>query len=111
MNNRDDNVKDYEEPLVLSIVGKIFIYLLLLTSWFFIGGFFSVGPRIAHNIDNAVGTLALDGAFISWAVLPVTCLIYLINSNAITSRIFIINLLVWLLFLALLYIRWDMAYQ
>ncbi len=110
MDNTDSDLQASKEPVVFSVVGKIIIYLFFLALWFFVGGFYSVGPRIAHNIENAVGALALDGTFVLWVALPVTCLIAITNSNVFTRRAFVFNAVLWLLFLAYLYIRWDMAY-
>jgi hypothetical protein len=92
------------------VVVKVIGYVLALPIWFFAGGALSVGPRIAHNIDKAVGSLALDGTFIAWAALPVSGLVALVKSTPVTLRIVGTNIIVWLLFLAYLYNAWLNVY-
>ena len=107
---QDKSSVETKESSYATKAGKGVSYLLFLALWFFIGGFFSVGPRIAHNIDKAVGDFVLDGTLITWALLPV---ILLITMSAPTKNTFValgINVTCWLAFLAALYIRWHLAY-
>ena len=55
-----------------AIIGKLFIFLFMLALWFFIGGFFTIGPHIAHNIEHAVGSFALMAPVVAWIALPFT---------------------------------------
>ena len=94
----------------LGILGKVLVYLFGLVLWLPIGGFLSIGPRIAHNIENAVGRLALDGTAFFWVTLPITGLIALVMPNTTSGRIFGVNVLLWIFFLAYLYVAWHNAY-
>jgi hypothetical protein len=89
---------------------KGLVYVCWLLLWLFIGGFFSLGPLIAHNIEKAVGVVALKGTFLTWIALPVTGLIALARPNAATLTAFCVNVLLWILFVAYLYLRWAGAY-
>lgn len=93
------------------MLAKSVLYVAGLIAWFFLGGFLSVGPRIAHNIDSAVGNFVLDGAFITWAALPLTALVALIKPTKARLSVLGINAIGWLVFLAYLYIRWHLAYS
>ena len=92
-------------------VAKGALYVVGFTAWFFLGGFLSLGPRIAHNIDRAVGTFVLDGTFLTWAALPLTALVALIKPTKARLWAFGINAIGWLAFLASLYICWHFAYS
>ena len=117
MNNNEDQIQRptastveiNKSPFAIVAV-KVVSYLAGLAVWFFIGGFFSVGPRIAHNIDKAVGNFVLDATFITWAALPATALIALIAPTKATLGALSVNAISWLAFLASLYIRWHLAY-
>ena len=92
-----------------SLFLKALLYLTFLVCWFFVGGFFSVGPQIAHNIEKTVGPMALYGTFWAWVVLPVSAFAVLVKPNSTTLAVLGLNTFVWLSFLACLYIRWAQA--
>ena len=93
------------------MVAKGILYVAGLAAWFFLGGFLSLAPRIAHNIDRAVGNFVLDGAFLTWAALPLTALVALIKPTKSRLWVLGINAIGWLAFVASLYIRWHLAYS
>ena len=80
-----------------------------LVTWFFFGGFFSVGPRIAHGIERTVGYFVLDGVFLTWIALPFTVVAALVKPTKATGWAMVLNVVAWVAFLAALYIRWSLA--
>ena len=40
-------------------VAKVIQYIVILFAWFIIGRLFTIGPQVAHNIEKAVGKVAL----------------------------------------------------
>ena len=117
MNKNEDHVRtpvdgavDTKESSYATFLVKGLLYLAALAAWFFIGGFISVGPRIAHNIEKAVGDFVLGGTFLTWAVLPITLLVSLLAPAKATFGALGINIICWFAFLAALYIRWNLAY-
>jgi hypothetical protein len=80
-----------------------------LVIWFFFGGVFSVGPRIAHGIEHTVGNFVLDGAALTWIALPCTVVIALVKPTKATAWAMGLNIVAWVAFLAALYIRWGLA--
>ena len=71
----------------------------------FIGGWFSVGRRIAHNIENAVGNFILNGVFLMWIALPVTVLVAMAKPIKTTVLAMGFNLFAWLVLVVSLYVR------
>jgi hypothetical protein len=93
------------------LVLKGMAYFLFLAVWLIVGGAFTIGPWTAHHIDKAVGAFVLYGAALFWVGLPITALIATVKHDSATAwRALGVNLLLWLLFLAVLYIRWIRAY-
>lgn len=84
-------------------------YVARLVAWLFIGGFFTLGPGIAHGIDRRVGEFVLLGAFWSWAALPIVGLFALWLPGKASHRLLNANRLIWLSFLILLYARWILS--
>ena len=77
--------------------------------WFFFGGVFSVGPRIAHGIERTVGNFVLDGVFLTWIALPFTVVVASVKPTKATVWAMGLNMVVWVVFLAALYVRWGLA--
>ena len=93
------------------LVIKAGAYFLFLACWLIVGGWFTLGPWLAHNIDRVVGPFVLYAAALSWAALPVTALIATVKHESRTRwAAFVAHVLLWLLFLGALYIRWIRAY-
>lgn len=101
---------DADKSSGLGFVEKAFIYLLGLAFWLPVGGFLSIGPRMAHNIDSAVGRVALDGVAFLWIILPITGLFALNAPRSASIRVFGGNVLFWVCFLAYIHIKWHNAY-
>lgn len=100
----------YKDTRFASFLGKFLVFMLFIPVWFGFGGFFTIGPFIAHNIDKAVGKLFLFVPAASWAILPFTFLSLLVKTSPLTIKLFLINLASWLIFLAIMYLRWNAAY-
>lgn len=101
---------ELKEPSYVDMVGKVIFYLIFLAVWFFVGGIITVGPRISHNIGNAVGDFVLGGAFVTWILLPATFLVALFSPVKKTFAVLGINVFFWLAFLLALYVRLKLAY-
>ena len=90
-------------------VTKGILYLFALFVWLFLGGFFTLGPYIAHNIDKTVGTFALHSPTVAWLFLPITGLMALAYPYRFPVGLFTANLVLWLTFLGYLYATWTRA--
>ena len=86
-------------------VAKVIQYIVILFAWFIIGRLFTIGPQVAHNIEKAVGKVALYGTTMLWAILPVTYLVYLVHPVKNTKLALITNFVAWIVFLIYFYIR------
>ena len=92
------------------IVEKGCALVVFFAMWFFLGGWFTVGPRIAHNIENAVGNFILNGVFWMWIALPFTVLTAMAKPTKATVLAMGFNVVGWLALLVSLYVRWHFAY-
>jgi hypothetical protein len=118
MNNENANDTSQEPALNTAkanesakggVVGMGCGVIVGLVTWFFFGGFFSVGPRIAHGIEHTVGNFVLDGVFLSWIALPFTVVAALVKPTKATAWAMGLNIVAWVAFLAALYLRWGLA--
>ena len=85
---------------------KVVMFLGLLACWFFIGGFITLGPRLAHGIESKVGNDVLDWSFFVWLSLPFT-LGFAIFKGVAARIIFAINFISWVGFLWYVHERWK----
>lgn len=85
-------MEDTEPNRKGSAGAKLIVLILFLCVWFIIGGMTSLGPLLGNDIERVVGVFPVRGAIYSWALLPVTFLLWLYSS---INYPLIVNFIIW----------------
>jgi hypothetical protein len=79
-----------------SVGAKLIVLVIFLCVWLVVGGMASLGPLLSSGIERVVGVFPVRGAIYSWALLPVTFLLWLFSSSNTFSYPLVFNIIVWI---------------
>lgn len=89
------DMEDIEPDRKSSVGAKIVVLIIFFCIWLVIGGTLSFGPYLGDGIERVVGVFPSRGAIYSWALLPITFLLWMFSSNNTFNYPLITNFIVW----------------